>query len=160
VVVIERDEVNVDGRSRAGVPQDRHVHMLLPGGRPWLEHWLPGLTRDLRDRGAVLAGPGQFVQYVDERRAGPTMCCRPTSWSTPWAAGGDAARLDALTGAAVPEDVSRQRWALDQLMQAAPADAAVARALNDVTFMLAHPDTLADPSLLSRAVAANQQHPA
>jgi 2-polyprenyl-6-methoxyphenol hydroxylase-like FAD-dependent oxidoreductase len=67
VVVVERDVVNIDGRSRAGVPQDRQVHVLLPGGRRWLEHWLPGLTRDLQDRGAVLSGPGQFVQYTDGR---------------------------------------------------------------------------------------------
>jgi hypothetical protein len=35
----------------------------------------------------------------------------------------------------------------------------VARAVNDVNFMLAHPDTLADPAPLDRAVAANRQHP-
>jgi 2-polyprenyl-6-methoxyphenol hydroxylase-like FAD-dependent oxidoreductase len=57
VVVIERDAVNIDGRSRAGVPQDRQVHVLLPGGRQWLERWLPGLTRDLQDHGAALSGP-------------------------------------------------------------------------------------------------------
>jgi hypothetical protein len=28
--------------------------------------------------------------------------------------------------------------------------------VNDVTFMLAHPDILADPALLDRAVAANR----
>jgi 2-polyprenyl-6-methoxyphenol hydroxylase-like FAD-dependent oxidoreductase len=67
VVVIERDAVNAEGRSRAGVPQDRQVHVLLPGGRRWLEHWLPGLTRDLQNHGAVLSGPGQFVQYTDGR---------------------------------------------------------------------------------------------
>jgi flavin-dependent dehydrogenase len=37
--------------------------VLLPGGR----RWLPGLTRDLQDQGAVLSGPGQFVQYTDGR---------------------------------------------------------------------------------------------
>ena len=74
-------------------------------------------------------------------------------------AGGDAARLDALTGAQVPEDISRQRWALDQLIRASPVDEVVARAVNDVTFMLAHPDTLADPAPLDRAMAANQQRP-
>jgi hypothetical protein len=37
----------------------------FPGGRRWPEHWLPGLTRDLQDRSAVLSGPGQFVQYPD-----------------------------------------------------------------------------------------------
>jgi len=36
-------------------------------GRRWLEHWLPGLTRDLQDGGAVLSGRGQFVQYTDGR---------------------------------------------------------------------------------------------
>jgi 2-polyprenyl-6-methoxyphenol hydroxylase-like FAD-dependent oxidoreductase len=407
VVVIERDEVNVEGRSRAGVPQDRHVHVLLPGGRRWLEHWLPGLTADLQDRGAVLSGPGQFVQYTDGRpqvheqplltasrplmesvirarvlalpnvsalgsqatgleyrdrrvtavryRAGDAAGLLPADlvvdamgrasrladwlqddgydvpplqrlaapinyatalfkrtrphaltaalslFSPPYpvdgvavagvaaierdqwivllmgyddsrpgrtieafqdtcaklppvygeatrdavtgevftyhqadsrrrdfdgqgrfpagllsvgdtvasfnpvyaqgmsaaalhasclaeylraepvpgrpataffdlerivvdaawtlSAGGDAARLDALTGARVPEGISRQRWALDQLLRASPIDQVVARAVNDVTFMLAHPDTLADPALLDRAVTANQRHP-
>jgi len=74
-------------------------------------------------------------------------------------AGGDAARLDARNGVRVPEDVSRQRWALGQLIQASPVDQVVARAVNDVNFMLVHPDTLADPALLDRAVAANRQHP-
>jgi 2-polyprenyl-6-methoxyphenol hydroxylase-like FAD-dependent oxidoreductase len=407
VVVIDKDEVSVDGHSRAGVPQDRQVHVLLPGGQHWLERWLPGLASNLLERGAVLSGPGQFVQYADGRpqvherplltasrpllesrirahvlalpnvstrrsqatgldyRDGRVTSVRHRSveaaqvlpadfvvdamgrasrladwlgddgfdvpplqrlatsinyasalfnrvrpseltaavamFSAPYpvdgvavagigaiehdqwlvllmgyddsrpgrtpqafrdtcaklppafaeatrdavtgeiftyhqadsrrrdyagegrfpaglvsvgdavasfnpiyaqgmsaaalhasclaqylrtepvpaqpataffdlerivvdaawtlSAGGDAARLDALTGAPVPEDVSRQRWALDQLMQAAPVDQVVARALNDVTFMLAHPGTLADPALLERAMAANQQHP-
>jgi 2-polyprenyl-6-methoxyphenol hydroxylase-like FAD-dependent oxidoreductase len=73
-------------------------------------------------------------------------------------AGGDAARHDALIGAQVPEDVSRQRWALGQLIQASPVDQVVARAVNDVTFMLAHPDLLADPALLDRAMTANREH--
>lgn len=73
--------------------------------------------------------------------------------------GRHAARLDALTGAQVPEDIGRQHWALDQLIRASPANEVVARAVNDVTYMLAHPDTLADPALLDRAIAANHQHP-
>jgi 2-polyprenyl-6-methoxyphenol hydroxylase-like FAD-dependent oxidoreductase len=67
VVVLERDEVNVDGRSRAGVPQDRQVHVLLASGRQWLERWLPGLTEDLLDHDAVLVAPGQFTMYRDDR---------------------------------------------------------------------------------------------
>jgi hypothetical protein len=31
--------------------------------------------------------------------------------------------------------------------------------VNQVIFMLAHPNTLSDPALLDRAVAANQHHP-
>jgi hypothetical protein len=50
-------------------------------------------------------------------------------------AGGDAARLDARSGAQVPEDVSRQRWALGQPIRASPVDQVVARAVNDVQFM-------------------------
>ena len=76
-----------------------------------------------------------------------------------WAmsAGGDAARLDALSGAEVPEEVSRQRRAMDQIMRAAVVDADVFRAVQDVTAMVAHPSTLADPALLEQAIAANQR---
>ena len=65
VVVIERDAVNAEGRSRAGVPQDRQVHVLLPGGQ--------ALAGALAAR--VLSGPGQFVQYTDGRpRSMSTRC--------------------------------------------------------------------------------------
>jgi 2-polyprenyl-6-methoxyphenol hydroxylase-like FAD-dependent oxidoreductase len=77
------------------------------------------------------------------------------AWSL--SAGGDAARLDALSGAEVPEEVARQRWALDQLLRAVLVDEIVSAAVNDVTFMVSHPATLADPALLERAVAANQR---
>ncbi|MFE2941477.1 FAD-dependent oxidoreductase [Streptomyces sp. NPDC059255] len=76
-----------------------------------------------------------------------------------WAvsAGGDMARLDALNGTDVPEDVRRRRWALEQIMTAAMSDSTVARAFNDVSFMLRHPGTLADPALLERAVAVTKE---
>jgi 2-polyprenyl-6-methoxyphenol hydroxylase-like FAD-dependent oxidoreductase len=75
-----------------------------------------------------------------------------------WAvsAGGDSARLDALAGIEPPEDVRRQRWALQQVIGASIVDGSVARSFNDVSYMLRHPATLADPALLERAVAANQ----
>lgn len=72
-------------------------------------------------------------------------------------AGGDAARLDAIEGADVPDDVQRQRWAMDQLIQATLVDETVAHAFSTVAFMLAHPFTLGDPALVERAVAANQR---
>lgn len=74
-----------------------------------------------------------------------------------WAvsAGGDAARLDAQHGIEVPDDVRQQRWAMDQITAATLVDGEVTRAFNDVTYMLRHPATLADPALLARAVAAN-----
>ncbi len=72
-------------------------------------------------------------------------------------AGADAARLDARSGAQVPVAVSRQRWALAQLMRATLVDAVVCRAVENVTYLLAHPSTLADPALVERAVAANER---
>jgi 2-polyprenyl-6-methoxyphenol hydroxylase-like FAD-dependent oxidoreductase len=72
-------------------------------------------------------------------------------------AGGDAARLDALAGTEVPEGVRRQREALQQLIRAAQVDEVVARAVNDATFMLAHPDILADPVLIERAARATDR---
>jgi 2-polyprenyl-6-methoxyphenol hydroxylase-like FAD-dependent oxidoreductase len=75
VVIVERDEVNADGRPRAGVPQDRQGHGLLPGGLAQIERWLPGLTAEAQDLGGVLADPRQQVVYLDGRpqaRAGDT----------------------------------------------------------------------------------------
>jgi 2-polyprenyl-6-methoxyphenol hydroxylase-like FAD-dependent oxidoreductase len=65
VVVIERDPVGAGGQPRAGVPQEKQVHTLLPAGLLWMERWLPGITREMEAGGAVLAGPGQLVNYLD-----------------------------------------------------------------------------------------------
>ncbi|MFF7362263.1 FAD-dependent monooxygenase [Streptomyces sp. NPDC008125] len=54
VVVIEPDDVSAQAGPRAGVPQGRHVHALLPAGRQWAERWFPGLTREAQDLGATL----------------------------------------------------------------------------------------------------------
>lgn len=72
-------------------------------------------------------------------------------------AGDDAARLDALHGVQLPEDVARQRWAMEQVVQAALIDQSVAEALTSVSFMLAHPSILTQSALFERARAANEQ---
>ncbi|MFE7753075.1 hypothetical protein [Streptomyces sp. NPDC057428] len=72
-------------------------------------------------------------------------------------AGADVARTDILQGAEVSEEVQRQRSAMRQLMEAAVTDETIAEACKAVWFMFAHPDTLADPALLDRAVAVNQR---
>jgi hypothetical protein len=74
-------------------------------------------------------------------------------------AAGDAARLDAVNGVEAPEDVRQQRWAQEQVIGATLVDGSVARAFNDVSYMLRHPATLADPALLERALAANATAP-
>ncbi|UUU36273.1 hypothetical protein JIX56_44225 [Streptomyces sp. CA-210063] len=45
---------------------------------------------------------------------------------------------------------------MDQIAAATVLDGDVTRALNNVSYMLRHPATLADPELLARAVAANE----
>jgi 2-polyprenyl-6-methoxyphenol hydroxylase-like FAD-dependent oxidoreductase len=65
VVVIERDEGNSHGGPRAGAPQGRQLHALLPAGHSYLDRWLPGFSRDAHDRGAVLTRPDQLTVYRD-----------------------------------------------------------------------------------------------
>ena len=52
VTVVERDSLPRTGRHRKGVPQGRHVHVLLPGGLRGLADLFPGVLEDLRGRGA------------------------------------------------------------------------------------------------------------
>lgn len=72
-------------------------------------------------------------------------------------ASADAVRTDILQGVERSEELQRQRSAMEQLMQAARTDATIAEACQAVRFMFAHPDTLADPALIERAVAVNQR---
>jgi len=69
-------------------------------------------------------------------------------------AGADAARLDVVSGAEVPEDVRRQRRVLDQLMRATLIDVDVCRVVESVTDMVAHPSVLADPAIVRQAASA------
>jgi 2-polyprenyl-6-methoxyphenol hydroxylase-like FAD-dependent oxidoreductase len=68
VLIIERDEVNTEGRPRAGVPQDRHGHGLLPGGLAQIERWLPGFTREAQQCGGALVGPDQQAVYQGDQQ--------------------------------------------------------------------------------------------
>jgi hypothetical protein len=52
-------------------PQDRQGHGLLPGGLAQIERWLPGLTDEAQNLGAVLAGPGQQAVYFDGQQKVP-----------------------------------------------------------------------------------------
>ena len=71
-------------------------------------------------------------------------------------AGPDAARLDALQGNDIPDDVAHQRWAMNQVLQATLSDEAIADTFSAVTFMVAHPSILADRELLEQAIRANE----
>jgi len=66
VVIIEPDGIAAVPGPRSGVPQDRQVHTLLPAGRQWLERWIPGITKQARDRGASLVGPDKAVTAFND----------------------------------------------------------------------------------------------
>lgn len=53
VVLLERDIFPEPGENRKGVPQGKHIHVLMERGRQIMEKYLPGLTDDLTGHGAV-----------------------------------------------------------------------------------------------------------
>src|SRR5215213_5281246 len=53
VTVLERDALPAAAAHRKGVPQSRHAHALLAGGRAALEELFPGLTDELVAHGAL-----------------------------------------------------------------------------------------------------------
>src|SRR5690349_4138268 len=59
VTIVERDALSPAAAPRKGVPQARHAHALLGGGREALETLFPGMTDALVERGA-LRGSGRF----------------------------------------------------------------------------------------------------
>src|SRR5512135_3662941 len=54
VTLVERDRFPEGPVARAGVPQARHVHVLLARGRGILEQLFPGLGAELTSAGAHL----------------------------------------------------------------------------------------------------------
>jgi 2-polyprenyl-6-methoxyphenol hydroxylase-like FAD-dependent oxidoreductase len=53
VIIVERDELDDAVEPRAGVPQGRQVHTLLPGGRAVLDEMLPGFSDDMIGHSAI-----------------------------------------------------------------------------------------------------------
>jgi 2-polyprenyl-6-methoxyphenol hydroxylase-like FAD-dependent oxidoreductase len=52
VTIVERDGLPVTGQHRKGVPQGRHVHVLMPAGLSGLTELFPGVLEELREQGA------------------------------------------------------------------------------------------------------------
>jgi 2-polyprenyl-6-methoxyphenol hydroxylase-like FAD-dependent oxidoreductase len=62
ITVVERDRLPPGPAFRPGVPQSRHLHVLLARGRLVLEELFPGLIAELRAAGAQdLDWPGDFL---------------------------------------------------------------------------------------------------
>lgn len=64
VTIVERDRFPEDPEPRAGVPQGRHLHVLVDGGQRALEQLLPGVLDELREQGSPRVGlPEDVVQW-------------------------------------------------------------------------------------------------
>src|SRR5215470_10011566 len=63
VEILERDHLAAMPASRPGTPQDRHPHVLLPGGLKAFGEIFPGFEADLAAAGAVAAGMSAEVRY-------------------------------------------------------------------------------------------------
>lgn len=53
VTIVERDHLPATPQARSGVPQGRHLHVLLPGGHRAIERLMPRFGDDLLAAGAV-----------------------------------------------------------------------------------------------------------
>lgn len=68
VTVVDRDRVPQEPVPRSGVPQGRHLHVLLEGGQVALESLLPGVIEELRAEGHPEVGmPADMVQWQTGR---------------------------------------------------------------------------------------------
>jgi 2-polyprenyl-6-methoxyphenol hydroxylase-like FAD-dependent oxidoreductase len=63
VVVIDKDTLARGSMPRKGVPQGRHVHVLLARGLVALERLFPNLTKELIDSGAIVIEGGRELAW-------------------------------------------------------------------------------------------------
>lgn len=66
VTLLERDRLSSGPTNRRGVPQDRHVHVLLEAGRSVLDSLFPDYFATLRAHGALTIDSGVDLDYHDE----------------------------------------------------------------------------------------------
>ena len=64
ITIIESDLLPLVGEHRNGVPQDRHAHILLPGGLRSLAELLPGIVDDLQRHGAHIVDAPEIRFYI------------------------------------------------------------------------------------------------
>ena len=63
VTVLDRDALPAGPAARKGVPQGRHAHAVIPGGRAALEELFPGLTAEAEGLGAPVGDAGSDVRW-------------------------------------------------------------------------------------------------
>lgn len=78
VVIIERDDLSVEGQNRRGVPQGRHAHAILAGGLNVIEELFPGISDELVSRGAIPSDPlndGRWFMEGNDLKRVPSGTC-------------------------------------------------------------------------------------
>jgi 2-polyprenyl-6-methoxyphenol hydroxylase-like FAD-dependent oxidoreductase len=69
VTVLDRDVLPESTMQRRGVPQGRHIHVLLTAGKQALEDLFPGITDEMSADGAIVADLGLCTRmYVNGHR--------------------------------------------------------------------------------------------
>lgn len=68
VTILEKDPEPSTG-FRAGIPQGRHFHAVIPGGLRIMESLLPGLRAELGAAGSIVPAPGQFYFLMPEGKS-------------------------------------------------------------------------------------------
>ncbi|TDU73566.1 FAD-dependent monooxygenase [Streptomyces sp. KS 21] len=91
VTVIERDHLPENPEHRHGVPQARHAHFLLAGGRRVLDELYHGLSARLLEEGAVpvrwtadLLGCAEFGWMARKELDGDVQVLASTRWLLDW----------------------------------------------------------------------------
>jgi 2-polyprenyl-6-methoxyphenol hydroxylase-like FAD-dependent oxidoreductase len=70
VVLVDRDDVPGSPSTRDGVPQGKHIHVLLSGGLAIANELFPGFNDDLEEAGAVPCVSGQdLIAYRPEGKS-------------------------------------------------------------------------------------------
>jgi 2-polyprenyl-6-methoxyphenol hydroxylase-like FAD-dependent oxidoreductase len=64
VTILERDGLPEGPELRPGVPQARHLHVLLPRGRRILEKYFPGITAELEAAGAEILDAANDIAWL------------------------------------------------------------------------------------------------
>src|SRR5271154_1645322 len=64
VTIVEKDLLSPDTASRDGVPQGKHIHVLLPGGIAAIDRLFPGRIAELARNGAQPFDYGQSQFYI------------------------------------------------------------------------------------------------
>lgn len=115
VLVVERDVLPDGGQWRRQVPQGRHQHVLLPAGARLLERWFPGISGELRDRGAVDMDLSRDFHWHQNGGAwrGPASDLQSLSLSRPFLEHTVRTRVEAIANVVVRDRTAVEGLELD-----------------------------------------------